>query len=245
MAALLFVPQDADRLLRDLADDEVTVRDAAQAEVLKLGREKAAPILARAAAHKVPEVRARARAIRNIFNPPPAPSPQRWWLVRSFVLASGGVIVEGLVVDGVELDLYAALSPSFDIEAPAAPSAPTGPPPKAEEVRLWIGDLAADALKAREAASANLRAAGKHVEKELKEAAASRDREVAFRARSILKLIERRPVVQQHKVIHLTGFKEVEVLKGVDAGKWTIIESADKTTTIEITPAKADAKPKE
>ena len=223
LAALLIAPQDADRLLRDLADDEVAIRDAAQAELVKLGKEKAAPTLARAAAHKDPEVRARAGAIRRIFNPPPPPQPQT---------AAHQIFVGGLILSDVSgfgtVDLSSSL---FQRVTPLA-SPPTGPPPKAEEVRSWIGDLAADALKVREAASAKLRNAGKHVEKELKKAAASGDREVAFRARSLVKLLERRAIAEQNNVIHLGGI-------------WVLDEQAASTITIEIKPAIVEVKPKE
>ena len=184
IAPLLLLPQDADRLIRDLADDDVVVRDAAQVELVKMGKQKAEPVLTRAAAHKDPEVRARAGAIRRIFDPPPPTlqAASAVWILDD--LGGEGALVD--VSDFVTIDISISLVPSA--------SPPTGPAPKAEDVRLWIGDLAADALKAREAASAKLRAAGKHVEKELKEAAASRDREVAFRARSLLSAMQPRTV---------------------------------------------------
>ena len=195
LAALLLVPQDADRLLRDLADDEVSVRDAAQAEVVKLGREKAAPILARAAAHRDPEVRARARAVRRAFDPPPlalyqSPNGQR---LRWRIEAEAAVVEAAAAEQFIRLARLRTQLTTRRAPIPT-PAIPTGPAPKAEDVRGWIRALGSDSFATREKASGELRKAGKHVQAQLKKAAASRDREVAFRARSLLSALQPRTV---------------------------------------------------
>ena len=228
LAILILLPQDPDRLIRDLADGEVAVRDAAQVELVKMGKQKAGPILTRAAAHRDPEVRARAQAVRKIFNPPPPPPQDR-------LSSTLGVFMVAEIATG-EVRFLELGTSADQFLAPAAPEAPAGPAPKSETVRGWIRDLGSDSLKARERASEHLRNAGKHVEAQLKKASASRDREVALRARSLLSVL-RRPAwspSRESVLFSLNG----EALKIVGEGRFVIIESGDAaTTTIEIRPA--------
>lgn len=241
LAVLILLPQDPDRLIRDLAHEDPGVRDAATAELVKMGKEKARPILERAGAHQDPEVRARAGAVRRIFDPPPPPpEPQN---MRSSILAAF-MVAE---IASREVRFLELRTSADQFLAPAAPEAPAGPAPKSETVRDWVRDLGSDSLKARERASEHLRSAGKHVEAQLKKASASRDREVALRARSLLSAL-RRPAwsPSNGSAIFLSNGASLKIV-GEGEGRLVIIELDDAaTTTIEIRPAvEKAAKPPE
>ena len=166
LAALLV--QDSTRLIRDLADERFDVRDAATSRLVELGEEKAARVLERALKHRDPEVRVRARAVRRVFD---------WPKVRQEVEA----MIEAVRAMNWNRHLVKVPVTHFEKVTPSDPAPPS------ETVESWIKDLASDSPSVREAATQHLRNASSHVEAPLQEAAASRDREVAYRALALLR----------------------------------------------------------
>lgn len=150
--------------------------------------------------HRDPEVRVRAWAVRRVFD---------WPKVRQEVEAMHEEIM-------ALLREYNRVLVEDDITYRLVKVTPSGPAPPYEAVENWIKDLASDSLSVREAATRKLRKAGSHVEAPLQEAAASRDREVAYRARAQLRALWR--VVREEE-------EEDQEIKKIREMFWELRES--------------------
>ena len=90
----------------------------------------------------------------------------------------------------------------------------SGPPPNNASINAWIEKLAADSFTVREAAMEKLRKAGTPAKAPLRQAAASSDREVAFRAQSLLEGFRRQERASCANRVDMWGCSNGDQLSG-------------------------------